>query len=125
MIGYTLYHNVDKRRHADNIWGEYRPGDRLAPYYTGEIGGVTEGDGSAWFIDSAHELYAKHNRDSRPCGRLGPSLSIGDVIFFDGGPAFAVALEGFDTIDPDTTLVLLPQTYLEWLEAERNNPCQS
>lgn len=119
---YTLYHNIDKRRHADNIWGEHRPGDRLTPYYSGEAD-VTPGDGASVFEGAAHALFAHHNRDSRPCGRLGPSLSIGDVIVFhDDGSTFAcataVALEGFDSVDPNT-LTRLPQTYLEWLEAER------
>lgn len=119
---YSLFHNIDK--YADdggpvNVWGEYRPGHRLTPYYAGDVdvyGPAEHPD----FLAAAEELFARHNRDNRPCGRLAPSLSIGDVIVFHNGKryAFACAMEGFVEVDVDT-LVAQPVEYLEWLENER------
>lgn len=116
---YSLFHNIDKRD-ADNIWGEYRPGHRLTPYYSGD---VEVGFASAEaFHDFAEHLFARHNRDNRPCGRLAPSLSIGDVVVFHVDPdrafAMAVAEAGFVEVDTET-MVTLPESYLEWLETER------
>lgn len=110
---YSLFHNIDKDRTVDNIWGEYRPGNRLTPYYAGEVDDDE-------YLAAAETLFMRHNRDNRPCGRLAPSLSIGDVIVFHNGDrhAFACALEGFERVDVDT-MATLPESYLEWLETER------
>lgn len=115
---YTLYHNVDK--YADvpgeplNIWGEYRPAHRVAFYFRGDI----ELDDHPDRLAACEALFVKHNRDDRPCGRLGPSLSIGDVIVFGDAAAFAVGRDGFDVVDP-AALLLTDGTYLQWLDDER------
>jgi len=125
-VKYSLFHNIDKRRDDDNVWGEYRPGHRLTPYYAGEIDAVEPtsdlGEPRTVLERTAEKLFDRHNRDNRPCGRLAPSLSIGDVVVFHVDPdrafAMAVALTGFAEVDVDT-LVTLPEPYLEWLETER------
>lgn len=40
------------------------------------------------------DIYSIHNRDDRPDGRLGPSLSIGDVVALELGGEFGFANYG-------------------------------
>lgn len=51
----------------------YRPGDALVRTWQGEIPGNTA-------LDAAWLVVARHNRDDRPDGQLGPSFSSGDVV---------------------------------------------
>ncbi len=116
---YALLHNLDKYSrsadNADNVWGEYRPEHRLATYYEGEIAEPPDGD----LVATAWTLFQRHNRDDRPCGQMGPSLSVGDVIVFhpDGEPARALTMrhavrEPWVEVEDLDRLVMFPGSYL-------------
>lgn len=110
---YTLFNNVDRYRDSDNVWGEYRPGNRLARYYQNTTE-VTHYDTEHGYVGALWELFQVHNRDSRPCGRLGPSLSIGDVIVFGDDPEALSTVEAF-TLTHDGEWVSV-----NWNEAGRD-----
>ena len=120
---YVLLHNLDKYSrsadNADNVWGEYRPGHRLAAYYSGSITEPPDGD----LIATAWTLFQRHNRDDRPCGQSGPSLSVGDVIRFfpEGEPDQAFTMrhavrDPWAPVDMDTATVY-PGSYRDYLAA--------
>lgn len=64
---------VYNRRFTVGIDSRYVDGDRLVLTFTDIV--VAES------VDEAcEELWLRHNKDDRPDGRLGPSLSVGDVV---------------------------------------------
>lgn len=112
-IGYTNYTNID------GDWRSgYTRGNRLVMGYSGEITpAAIEG------IDCISEpiayvlefIFATHNRDDRPDGRLCPSMSIGDVIVL-GETAWTVTRDGFERVDLDLRDLITDRT---WTEATR------
>jgi hypothetical protein len=95
---YTNYTNLDA-----SYCRPYEPGDRLVKGWEDEISPETFLAATELVLE---HLFAKHNRDDRPDGRLCPSMSVGDVIII-GESAFSVASAGFvpvavDPADPIT-----------------------
>jgi hypothetical protein len=102
-IGYTNYTNLDA------YFGRgYRRGDRLVKGYSGEI----EISDLEYDLEA---IFARHNRDDRPDGRLCPSMSVGDVIILGEG-AFTVESEGFSPINLDLRDLITDRT---WSEVDR------
>lgn len=116
---YELLHNLDKYavgipENAPNLnpFGEYRAAHRLAPYFVGDTHDVQPLTPDV--NEMLEALFMRHNRDDRPCGQDGPSLSIGDVVIL-GNDAYTVARRGFDKIDVRELLVL-DESYVEYVE---------
>ena len=83
----------------------YQPGDRLVKGWTGDVDvdrDVDRDDGlAAVMAAAAEQVFARHNRDDRPDGRLCPSMSVGDVVQF-GETMLSVDRFGWKavTVDP-------------------------
>lgn len=56
-------------------------------------------------------IFARHNRDDRPDGQVGPSLSVGDVVHLQVWGYHIVARFGFEELD--YAPVVVPGTWSE------------
>lgn len=93
---YDLLINVTRGKYDDGYIADTA---RLVLTYSGEVG-----DQNTRMSDALHDIYARHNRDDRPDGKLGPSLSCGDVIHLVGEGYFAVGPD-IDYSDPGRPFV--------------------
>jgi hypothetical protein len=109
-IGYTNYTNLDAR-----FGRGYEPGDRLVKGFTGELAvSLYEHlDNPTYVI--LNDLFARHNRDDRPDGRLCPSMSVGDVVVI-GEIAWTVMREGWSPVILDPADLITDRT---WSEVDR------
>jgi len=82
-VRYDILINVDRYKHATGYNPERA---KLVLTYSGEIG---RGQIAATLDD----IFYRHNRDDRPDGKLGPSLSHGDVVHLVGEGYFAIGSE--------------------------------
>lgn len=103
-MNYTNYTNLDA-----HYGRPYEPGDRLVRGWTGEIPYVVTPE---LLMETAEALYTNHNRDSRPDGKLCPSMSIGDVIII-GEVALSVDHMGFKHVDVDSNDLITDKTWKE------------
>jgi hypothetical protein len=103
-IAYTNYTNLDAR-----FGRGYEPGDRLVKGWTGEIDVTAFEHLDEIAVPILEAIFARHNRDDRPDGRLCPSMSVGDVIVIAeiawtvlGTGWFPVVLDAADLITDRT-----------------------
>jgi hypothetical protein len=101
-LTYTNYTNIDA-----SFCRPYEPGDRLVKGWSGDIE-VANAD----FDGLVEVIYAKHNRDDRPDGRLCPSMSVGDVVVI-GETALSVASIGFIRVAVDPADLITDRTWTE------------
>jgi len=102
-LTYTNYTNIDA-----SYCRPYEPGDRLVKGWSGEIEvGLVPS-----FDDIVEIIYALHNRDDRPDGRLCPSMSVGDVVIV-GESALSVASIGFIRVAVDPADLIVDRTWSE------------
>lgn len=91
MIRYTLFHNQDA------MWS--RVGKPEDTYIMGYSGRLYTDEGQIPHI--LEHIFARHNADDRPDGKIRPSLSVGDAVVLTmdghlGEPyVFTVAVVGF------------------------------
>ena len=102
ILIYTNFTNIDA-----SFIRPYEPGDRLVQGWTGEV--EIDSDN---FDRLVEVIYARHNRDDRPDGRLCPSMSIGDVIII-GETALSVASIGFVRVAVDPADLITDRTWTE------------
>lgn len=100
-VRYTNYTNIDA-----SFCRPYEPGDRLVKGWTGDV------DWNPSSIVMLEILFAKHNRDDRPDGRLCPSMSIGDVVII-GEVAHSVDSVGFVAVSVDPADLITDRTWTE------------
>lgn len=106
---YRLFHNLGRDR-----WYGYIPD---APLWVDPTTYTIPSDNG----NRLDAIYARHNRDDRPDGRIAPSLSVGDVIaVYPAAPDdtpdplfYAVADIGFAPIATPTNVI----TSATWREA--------
>lgn len=106
-ISYTNYTNVDATFRRG-----YEPGDRLVKGWSGELAfsRYEHLDNPTYAI--LEDLFARHNRDDRPDGRLCPSMSVGDVVVV-GESAWTVMREGWSPVIPDPADLIADRTWSE------------
>jgi len=102
-LTYTNYTNLDA-----GYWRPYEPGDRLVKGWTGDVEVVAE----LTATQTLELLFARHNHDDRPDGRLCPSMSIGDVVII-GEVAWSVASIGFVRVAVDAADLIVDRTWAE------------
>jgi hypothetical protein len=102
-LTYTNYTNIDA-----SFCRPYEPGDRLVKGWSGEV----EANGGTDFDALVELIYARHNRDDRPDGRLCPSMSVGDVVVI-GETALSVASIGFIRVAVDPADRITDRTWTE------------
>lgn len=107
-LEYQLWSNID----GSFLSGGYRPGQRLVRGYRGTVTATTDADGSPDLTATAEALFARHNRDDRPDGRMCPSMSVGDVVQF-GEVCYTVAKVGWDPVSLDPADLVTDRTWLE------------
>lgn len=96
---YINYTNLDA-----GFCRTYEPGDRLVKGWTGEVATPS--------VAALDDIFARHNRDDRPDGRLCPSMSVGDVIIL-GDTAWSVASFGFKPVTVDPADLIADRTWTE------------
>ena len=107
---YVNYTNIDA-----SFCRPYEPGDRLVKGWEGEAEELLR---DAKVLDDTgvlrvlERIYAKHNRDDRPDGRLCPSMSVGDVVII-GEVAYSVANFGFEPVNVDPADLITDRTWSE------------
>lgn len=107
MIGYTNYTNT-----GSAFMRGYERGDPLVRGYSGEIA-TSMFDHLLDPTDAILErIFALHNRDDRPDGRLCPSMSVGDVVIL-GETAWTVLPSGWERVDLDLRDLITDRTWTE------------
>ena len=91
--GYRLLHNLDAM-----FSRTYRPGDRLADGYSGDISVPPTSEAETRRL--LEDIWVVHNSDDRPDGQTAWSLSCGDVVVL-GEVAWSVSAVGFDHVQLD------------------------
>jgi hypothetical protein len=101
-LTYTNFTNIDA-----SYCRPYEPGDRLVKGWEGEIHIVLDEP-----LLTLEHVFARHNRDDRPDGRLCPSMSVGDVVII-GEVAYSVASVGFEPVAVDPADLITDRTWTE------------
>lgn len=96
-VNYQVFWNVAEGHYFEG----YKMGDLLVQGYGGD---TPIGGGEDQVLEA---IFAKHNRDDRPDGQMGPSLSKGDVVQM-AGKWYAVASMGFDPIGAPSNITTKP-----------------
>lgn len=78
-----------------NCFRDFRAGDVLSKGFAGEIDLPEEAALAPW-----EPIFARHNRDDRPDGRMFRSLSVGDVVIA-GEMAMACCAIGWEPLSAD------------------------
>ena len=104
-VNYTNYTNLDAR-----FMRGYERGDRLVKGYSDEIDLAPSDEASTMTV--LEWIFARHNRDDRPDGRLCPSMSVGDVVVL-GETAWTVEDIGFARVDLDPGDLITDKTWTE------------
>lgn len=112
-MNYSIYINVHWTVDPTSIpfLSGYKEGQRLVKTWEGVQG--SRGDPSV----ALEFLFEKHNRDDRPDGQVGPSLSVGDVVIL-GDKAHAVTYAGFEEV-PMPTNIETEKTWVQLTEERR------
>jgi hypothetical protein len=110
MQGYVTYEiliNLSREKSFDG----YVEGDPLVFTYRGSIESLTVTSVKSLL----EEIWERHNRDDRPDGKIGPSLSVGDVVkliphasveqFHSPTSMFSDAKEPWVLVDPPVTAI--------------------
>src|SRR5262245_8464725 len=110
-IKYTNYTNIDA-----SFCRAYEPGDRLVRGWQGELPPCfTPREDlplEQLMLGIAEVLFARHNRDDRPDGRMCPSMSVGDVVVI-GETAMSVDHVGFKVVTLDESDLITDRTWVE------------
>jgi hypothetical protein len=108
-LTYTNYTNIDA-----GFMRPYEQGDRVVKGWTGSI--TVDDPTNVEAI--AERIFAKHNRDDRPDGRLCPSMSVGDVIIF-GEVAVSVASMGWEIVHLDADDIIDDRSWVDVIKELR------
>lgn len=86
---------IEPRRYLEG----YVEGDELVLTFSGQL---LSGGAIAPAL-ALEQIWVKHNRDDRPDGKVGPSLSVGDVVHLCGDGYHACRTTGWQEITaPDS-----------------------
>ena len=104
-LTYTNYTNIDA-----SFCRPYEPGDRLVKGWSEAFPACFRARHRLASTIVVEVIFAKHNRDDRPDGRLCPSMSVGDVIVI-GEIALSVASIGFVRVAVDPADLITDRTW--------------
>lgn len=113
--GYVVLINVsfDPRQYLDG----YQPGDPMVETWRGEIEDESGTLGQMSQPVILERIYIRHNREDRPDGRIGPSLSIGDVLCV-GEQSFACRMRGFEEV-PTPENITTDKSWVQIMDEKR------
>ena len=113
MSDYIICKNLS----ADAMWRGYEEGDLLGL----KVWTAPEGWDHLGTDEVLERIFERHNRDDRPDGQMCPSLSVGDVVSFQGRHSACVSM-GWKDIDWSKAN-LVQEWELSWHDAfNRENP---
>lgn len=123
-VPYSILVNVQYDRPGK--WHGYVDSDLLCRTWQGEVEvdetQAREIDLSDAMYHACETLFARHNRDDRPDGQVGPSLSVGDVVVI-GETAFSCEPQGWSLLTARPAFVVTdePWTAVSRRMADRAN----
>lgn len=91
---YKRFVNVNFNEQARASFDGYKAGDPITMTAIGSVEAATE-------LDACEQVFIRHNQDDRTDGRVGPSMSVGDVVILrteDCSKGFACTANGFERI---------------------------
>lgn len=107
---YDILIGVDR----DKFWGYNPRTSTLVLTYSGDVA-IVDSDPT----HACQQVFERHNRDDRPDGKLGPSLSTGDIVHLVGVGYFEVCSIGFKRIDAPDEIVndrTWSEVFSDWSE---------